>query len=101
MFIQYTKEIKKTAGALCCLVVLLLGLTACGLSDWGYDNLPNKYEVLRINCNEIVLGKADNDSSSLEICIDQYVLEFCSNDTYIGAMCRPYIETEEWDQKRF
>lgn len=91
---------KKIVSTILVLICVLL-MCSCGLSDWTYDNLPGGYEIWRVNSNHIELIKPDEYSGGQRRRIDQYVLEFCSNETYIGAMCRPYIKVEESKQEDF
>lgn len=70
------------------LIILFMGLLllcGCGpgLSDWSYDLLPKDYEIWRVNSQNIVLGRRSN--SGLTHTVEPYILEFCSNDRWIGA----------------
>lgn len=68
------------------LIALLMAILMLAFSqafqDWTYDKLPNGYEIVHVNSEDIELDKADGDS--LDIKIDRYILEFCYNDSYIG-----------------
>lgn len=83
------------------IVVLLTG--SSGLGDWAYEELPNNYEVWRINSQDIVVGKA-SDNDSFEVKIDRFVLEFSYNDRFIGVKQFPLeqdydiaIDVKEFD----
>jgi len=62
-------------------VTFLLVLTACsGTSDWTFE-LPNGYELWRINSNEVIIkyapSEADNEG------IPSFVKEFAYDDRYV------------------
>lgn len=67
---------------------LPVGFGPGGMGDWAYDQLPNGYEIWRLNSSNIQLVK-DGGST---IILDGYILEFCDNDSYIGIK---YISTDE------
>lgn len=64
------------------LIAILMLAFSQAFQDWTYDKLPNGYEIVHVNSEDIELDKADGDS--LDIKIDRYILEFCYNDSYIG-----------------
>lgn len=64
------------------LTAILMLAFSQAFQDWTYDKLPNGYEIVHVNSEDIELDKADGDS--LDIKIDRYILEFCYNDSYIG-----------------
>ena len=88
---------KRTGIKLLLIIILLLVIFVCvfvsivvlftgssGLSDWSYEDLPNSYEVWRINSQDIVVGKV-SDNDSFEVKIERFVLEFSYNDRFIGV----------------
>ncbi len=79
------------------LILFPIVITACSsekftmTGDWKYDKLPNNYEVWRINSASIVIGKKDGENSIKHI-LQEYVLEFCYNNTFIGVKTLTYNE---------
>jgi hypothetical protein len=69
---------------LCVIVacLLLLNLSACGLSDWSYELLPGDYEIWRVNSKRIILGRTSE--FGLTKVAETYVYAFCYNDRFIG-----------------
>ena len=64
-----------------CLLLILMLQTSCGgVGDWSYD-LPNNYQILRVNSNSVVFGKYED---LFERKLDRYIVSFCFNDCYIG-----------------
>ena len=80
---MYIKQNGSRITRLIALLIAMLMLTSCqAFQDWTYDKLPNGYEIVRINSEDIELEKVDGDWSYIKI--DRYILEFCYNDSYIG-----------------
>lgn len=94
MTVRYAKTLKKTVIIVLSLVLLLFGLTACGLGDWRYDELPDNYEIWHSNAQCMDLVKVHDDGNSGSIVIKSYVLEFCCNDSYIGIKRVPHDFTK-------
>lgn len=72
----------KLAGLVAVLLVVLLLRCSPGMNDWIYDELPNEYEIWRLNSVDIHLIKRDGESTRIRV--DQHITKFCSNDVYIG-----------------
>lgn len=75
------------------LSILSLLLTACvdGRGDWAYD-LPNGYQVFRVNSKHVYLIGPDHDITGrdgktwiTDNYIGSYVSAFCYNEQYVGA----------------
>lgn len=73
------------------ITVFVLVLTACpAFSDWYYDELPNDYEICHINTNTIIIQKGHlNSGDVVDAAFNRYIVEFCSNDLYIGFKLLP------------
>ena len=76
------------------LICLTLFLSSCGISDWSYD-LPNGYEIVRVNSYSVVFGK---NGRRFNTTIDRYVIAFCHNDSYIGLKRVP-LDNVPFDEK--
>ena len=61
--------------------MLLLGLTACGgTGDWTYE-LPNGYELWRINSSEILIKYTKSETEGKSI--PSFVKEFAYDERYV------------------
>lgn len=60
-------------------------LAQFGTDDWGYE-LPNGYEISRVNSNCVVLGK---NGDVFEQMVDRYVVSFCYNQSFVGLQRIP------------
>ncbi len=70
-------------------VVIFILLTGCaGVDDWSYE-LPNGYEVWRINSNEIIV-KCVSDATN-NVNIPSFVKEFTYNDRFVCTRNVPSI----------
>ena len=67
-------------GLLC--VGFLCSLCACGLSDWSYELLPGEYEIWRINSQDIVLVRQNEEG--VTAVVQTFVYAFCYNQRFIG-----------------
>lgn len=77
---------------ICVVLACFFGVSCCscvGLYDWSY-NLPNGYQVIRVNSESIVLSK--NDSSGTVL--DRYIVAFCHDGQYIGIKRAPMDNIE-------
>lgn len=76
-------------------VILCLLLAACpGFSDWEYA-LPNCYEIVHCNSQEVVFGKIIE--GSFQRLIDRYILSFCFDERYIGLQRYPVDPDRPWE----
>ena len=81
-------------------LILLLGLTSCGLGgsgDWIYDDLPNNYAIVYFNGNNISFGKLTDSASFFDETISRYIVEFWCNDSYIGLK-RVNMDNISWKE---
>lgn len=67
--------------------LLPVGFGPGGMGDWAYDQLPNGYEIWRLNSRNIQVVKGNGT-----VILDGYVLEFCYNESFIGIK---HISTDE------
>ena len=73
------------------LAITILFLSGCSLfsSGWTYTDLPQGYELKKINDTEMVIGKEVEGNLEIElegktIGIEEYIAEFQTSDNYIG-----------------
>ena len=73
------------------LAITILFLSGCSLfsSGWTYTDLPQGYELKKINDTEMVIGKEVEGNLEIElegktIGIEKYIAEFQTSDNYIG-----------------
>ncbi len=75
----------KKAALLClALAFLLAGCIGPGASDWRYE-LPNDYEIWRINSRSIRCIRAEGNQGSHVL--DGYVSAFCYDERNVGLQC--------------
>ncbi len=75
------------------LLLSILLLSACaGAGDWSYE-LPNGYEIWRINGESIVIGV--RNGSALYPVLDGFVEAFCSGERYVAVRMAPSEESGE------
>lgn len=73
-------------------VLALLLLCGCGLSDWSYE-LTGGYEIWRINSRDIALVYCEREKDSCKTVIDNfYVTDFSMNARYIGVKGVPHTD---------
>ncbi len=73
------------------LTISLIFLAGCSLfsTSWTYTDLPQGYELKKINDTEMVIGKEVDGNLEIEvegktIGIEKYIAEFQTSDNYIG-----------------
>ncbi len=72
-------------------ITTLFFLSGCSLfsTGWTYTDLPQGYELKKINDTEMVIGKEVEGNLEIElegktIGIEEYIAEFQTSDNYIG-----------------
>lgn len=72
-------------------ITTLFFLSGCSLfsAGWTYTDLPQGYELKKINDTEMVIGKEVEGNLEIElegktIGIEEYIAEFQTSDNYIG-----------------
>lgn len=88
--IMYNFPKKSQLKMLLIIAIFIFFLSACGLSDWSYNKIPNGYEVWHFSSGDIKLVYEDG-----KIVIEKFVLAFCYNDKYIGVQQIPLKENDE------
>lgn len=72
------------------LILTLLLLCGCGLSDWTYE-LNGGYEIWRVNSHNIELVYRDREQNYTKVVIDNlFVTDFSLNERFIGVKGIPY-----------
>ena len=82
-------------------VLVVFVLTGCGagISDWSYQ-LPNDYEVWRINSNSIIIKDMSSHKNVSEI--SGFVKEFAYDDRYVFTRNVESIEDNNvFDEKYY
>lgn len=65
--------------------IMSLSKIMTGNGDWKYE-LKNNYQIWRVNSNEIIIGKIEDDST-LTPSINNNVVKFKYNDNYAVVGC--------------
>jgi hypothetical protein len=92
MFI--TKRIGRNLAQTLIIIALLLSCAFCscgGTEDWLYL-LPNDYAIVHVNSGCIIFGK--HQDYAVATVVDNYILEFCYNSTWIGLKRLPVSEDQ-------
>lgn len=76
-----------TISILFILLIFIMSLSKImtGNGDWKYE-LKNNYQIWRVNSNEIIIGKIEDDST-LTPSINDNVVKFKYNDNYVVVGC--------------
>lgn len=70
--------------AVLALVFVSFALTsACGAQDWIYDELPDPYEIWRINSKNISLCSNSNHDGTAKVIVGPYISLFAYNNNFI------------------